>query len=84
MPNQPDIEAVKTYLLDLQEHICAALADEDGLSFREDSWTRPGGGGGRSRVLEDGNVFEKAGVNFSHVFGDGLPASATAHRPELD
>ena len=52
MPDRPDIDAVKTYLLDLQERICAALAAEDGQPFREDSWDRPGGGGGRSRVLE--------------------------------
>jgi len=83
MPDTPNIEAVQAYLLDLQERICAALAAEDGQGFREDSWERPGGGGGRSRVLEGGNVFEKAGVNFSHVFGDGLPPSATAQRPEL-
>ena len=83
MPELPDIESVKRYLLDLQETICAALSAEDGQAFREDSWDRPGGGGGRSRVLENGNVFEKAGVNFSHVFGDGLPPSATAQRPEL-
>lgn len=79
----PDIDAVKAYLLGLQDAICNALAAEDGCGFREDAWQRPGGGGGRSRVLEQGNVFEKAGVNFSHVFGDGLPASATAQRPEL-
>lgn len=79
-----DIDAVKTYLLGLQDTICAALAEEDGgQGFLEDSWERPGGGGGRSRVLEEGPVFEKAGINFSHVFGEGLPASATAHRPEL-
>lgn len=83
MNQQPDIEAVKAYLLQLQDNICNALAAEDGQSFAEDAWERPGGGGGRSRVLEEGNVFEKAGVNFSHVHGDGLPASATAHRPEL-
>jgi coproporphyrinogen III oxidase len=83
MPDAPDIDAVKAYLMDLQENICGALADEDGVAFHEDSWDRPGGGGGRSRVLEGGRVFEKAGVNFSHVFGDGLPPSATAQRPEL-
>ena len=83
MSDTPNTDAVKSYLLDLQDRICDALADEDGLAFSEDSWNRPGGGGGRSRVLEDGNVFEKAGVNFSHVFGDGLPPSATAQRPEL-
>ena len=79
-----DVEAVKKYLLGMQDAICEALAKEDGkLGFREDSWQRPGGGGGRSRVLEEGGVFEKAGVNFSHVHGENLPASATAHRPEL-
>ena len=79
-----DIDAVKTYLLGLQDTICAALAEEDGgQGFLEDSWERPGGGGGRSRVLEEGAVLEKAGINFSHVYGGGLPASATAHRPEL-
>jgi len=83
MPDHPDKEAVKTYLLDLQERICAALTAEDGQGFREDSWERPAGGGGRSRVVEGGNVFEKVGVNFSHVFGEGLPPSATAQRPEL-
>ena len=81
--DQSHTEQVRSYLLDLQDRICDALADEDGRAFSEDSWDRPGGGGGRSRVLEDGNVFEKAGVNFSHVFGDGLPPSATAQRPEL-
>jgi len=80
----PDIEAVKAYLLGLQESICDELEQEDGgVRFREDSWERPQGGGGRSRVLSDGKVFEQAGVNFSHVFGEQLPASATAHRPEL-
>jgi len=80
----PDINAVKNYLLDLQDRICAAIAQEDGKEkFREDAWNRDGGGGGRTRVLADGNVFEQAGVNFSHVFGQGLPASATAQRPEL-
>ena len=78
-----DIEAVKGYLLQLQDNICDALQEEDGKHFREDSWEREEGGGGRSRVLEEGNLFEKAGVNFSHVFGSQLPASATAQRPEL-
>jgi len=83
MSETPDIQAVKDFLLGLQDSICEALAKEDGKSFAEDAWDREGGGGGRSRVLEEGNVFEKAGVNFSHVFGDGLPPSATAARPEL-
>ncbi len=79
-----NVDAVKKYLLELQDNICNGLAKEDGSKrFMEDTWDRPGGGGGRSRVLEEGDVFEKAGINFSHVFGDGLPASATAHRPEL-
>lgn len=82
-PDIPDIQAVKAYLLDLQDRICDALAAEDGVAFREDAWERPGGGGGRTRVLENGKVFEKGGVNFSHVFGEGLPPSATAQRPEL-
>ncbi len=80
----PDISRVKTFLLDLQDEICRKLTAEDGgAHFIEDSWQRPGGGGGRSRVLRDGAVFEQAGVNFSHVHGDQMPASATAHRPEL-
>jgi len=79
-----NIDAVKEYLLGLQDSICEQLAEEDGgRGFSEETWQREGGGGGRSRVLEEGNTFEKAGINFSHVFGDGLPASATAHRPEL-
>ena len=82
--DMPNIEAVETYLLSLQARICEGLEQEDGkATFREDAWERPQGGGGRSRVLVDGPVFEQAGVNFSHVFGDQMPASATAHRPEL-
>ena len=80
----PDILAVKNYLLGLQERISSALEKEDGAQrFKEDAWERPEGGGGRSRVLAEGAVFEQAGVNFSHVFGTTLPPSATAHRPEL-
>lgn len=82
--SQLDIEAVKTYLLNLQQSICDQLATEDGAKiFVADEWQREQGGGGRSCVLTEGAVFEQAGINFSHVFGDGLPASATAHRPEL-
>lgn len=84
MPSDSDIDAVKSYLLDLQNRLCEALTATDGGSgFREDAWERPGGGGGRSRVLEEGIVFEKGGVNFSHVFGNAMPPSATAERPEL-
>lgn len=80
----PDTQAIKTYLLDLQDRICAGIEAEDSqATFLEDSWQREAGGGGRTRVLNNGAAFEQAGVNFSHVFGAGLPASATAHRPEL-
>ena len=80
----PDVQAVSSYLLGLQDRICQALEQVDQQNiFREDQWTREEGGGGRSRVMEEGAVFEKAGINFSHVHGHQLPASATAHRPEL-
>lgn len=78
------LDQVKTYLLNLQDEICAGLTAADGGGeFAQDSWQRPGGGGGRSRVLKQGGVFEQGGVGFSHVHGDKMPASATAHRPEL-
>lgn len=77
-------QRVKTYLMDLQDLICKSLeALESGARFREDAWEREEGGGGRSRVIEGGAVFEKAGVNFSHVHGHSLPPSSTAKRPEL-
>ena len=78
-----DAGAVRAYLLELQDRLCDALAGIDGAGFAEDAWARDAGGGGRSRVLANGNVFEQAGVNFSHVFGDSLPASASERRPEL-
>ncbi|PKM23197.1 MAG: oxygen-dependent coproporphyrinogen oxidase [Gammaproteobacteria bacterium HGW-Gammaproteobacteria-14] len=81
--NEINLDAVKHYLLALQDDICAKLSFVDGSPFVEDRWDRPEGGGGRSRVLENGAVIEKGGVNFSHVFGDQLPPSASAHRPEL-
>ncbi len=74
---------VKEYLTGLQESIVKGLEEVDGKAFRKDQWDRPEGGGGMSRVIEEGNVFERGGVNFSHVHGEGLPASATAARPEL-
>jgi coproporphyrinogen III oxidase len=85
MSESPDLRIVEQYLRDLQDRICRELALEDGgdAQFLEDDWARPAGGGGRSRVLAGGAVFEQAGVNFSHVFGDALPPSATAQRPEL-
>ena len=79
----PDLPAIRTHLLALQDGICAALEQEDGGKFQEDNWTRPEGGGGRSRVLSNGAVFEKAGVGFSHVTGATLPPSATAARSGL-
>ena len=84
--NQPDITAVRDYLLGLQDHICQQLEIVDGQEkFVEDAWERTDGlaGGGRTRVLNDGAVFEQGGVNFSHVRGTSMPASATANRPEL-
>jgi len=79
-----DIQVVRNYLLDLQDRLCTALEQEDGKEkFRDDAWERPEGGGGQSRVLTDGAVFEQAGVNFSHVHGKNLPPSATAQRPEI-
>lgn len=78
------IDAVKTYLLSLQNNICGELEEVDTRArFQEDSWERRQGGGGISRVLERGAVFEKAGVNFSHVHGDKLPPSASVNRPEV-
>ncbi len=84
--SQPDINAVRAYLLQLQDSICQQLEIVDGRAqFIEDDWERDGngGGGGRTRVLTDGAIFEQGGVNFSEVSGDNLPASATASRPEL-
>ncbi|MAI39086.1 MAG: oxygen-dependent coproporphyrinogen oxidase [Alteromonas sp.] len=78
------IEAVKAYLLNLQDTICQTIELADGKGqFTEDSWVREEGGGGRSRVMKNGAVVEQGGVNFSHVFGSQMPASATANRPEL-
>ncbi len=80
----PDKAQVKAYLLQLQDQICNALMQADGSGvFVEDNWQREEGGGGRTRVLRNGTVIEQGGVNFSHISGDKMPASATAHRPEL-
>jgi coproporphyrinogen III oxidase len=75
--------AVHEYFASLQGSIVGALEALDGKPFRRDSWQRPEGGGGVTRILEDGNLFERAGVNFSHVQGNQLPPSATASRPQL-
>ncbi|MDA8677960.1 oxygen-dependent coproporphyrinogen oxidase [Luminiphilus sp.] len=79
-----DVSAVETYLTTLQSRICERLELIDqSAGFATESWDRPEGGGGISRVLADGDVIEKGGVNFSHVVGSSMPASATQHRPEL-
>lgn len=84
MNSTPDKNRVKSYLLDLQNHICQSLEQVDGTGkFKHDSWEREEGGGGQSRVVTDGTVIEKGGVNFSHVMGEQMPPSATAARPEL-
>ena len=83
MASAPSPSAVKAYLLDLQRRIVQALEDVDGQPFIVDAWQRPEGGGGISRVIEEGNVLERGGVNFSHVMGAALPPSAAAARPDL-
>ncbi|HVF59730.1 MAG TPA: oxygen-dependent coproporphyrinogen oxidase [Thermoanaerobaculia bacterium] len=84
MPRPEDVAAVRACLFDLQDRICAALESEDGgRRFAEDLWERAEGGGGRTRILAEGGVFEKAGVNVSDVHGAALPAAATAQRPQL-
>jgi coproporphyrinogen III oxidase len=81
---QASLEKVKAYLLDLQNRICQGLEQADGSAvFIEDAWQRKQGGGGITRVIKDGAVIEQGGVNYSYVYGDSMPASATAHRPEL-
>lgn len=78
-------ERVTDYFKSLQDQICRAFEIEDGKSqFREDLWEKPKGGGGRTRIMSEGNVFERAGVNFSRVYGDCLPASASQKHPELN
>ena len=80
---EADIASLRDWLVGLQSRIVAELEAADGQTFRTDQWDRPQGGGGISRLIEEGNLFERGGVNFSHVKGDQMPASATAHRPEL-
>lgn len=79
------LQSVKSYMLSLQSSVCDGIEslEDSGNRFIRDDWTREAGGGGITRVLESGETFEKAGVNFSHVMGNELPASATASRPEL-
>nr|WP_290222960.1 oxygen-dependent coproporphyrinogen oxidase [Trichocoleus desertorum] len=76
-------QRVSQFLKDLQDQICQGLEQLDGqATFQEDSWDRPEGGGGRSRVMREGRVFEQGGVNFSEVWGSHLPPSVLVQRPE--
>jgi coproporphyrinogen III oxidase len=83
MTDSADASRVKGYLSELQDRITAAVEAVDGAKFRRDPWDRPEGGGGESRVLSDGTVFERAGVSVSHVFGERMPPSASNARPEI-
>ncbi len=78
-----NIPTVRAYFLDLQQRIVARMEAIDGSKFRRDEWVRAEGGGGISRLIEEGNVLERGGVNFSHVKGERLPPSATADRGEI-
>jgi len=78
-----DVEAIKRFFLGLQDTIVARLSELGGGVFLRDEWTRPEGGGGITRLIENGGLFERAGVNFSHVRGASLPPSASAARSEL-
>ena len=78
-----DASAVKGYLNELQDRITASIEKLDSVKFRRDAWVRPEGGGGESRILSDGAVFERAGVSVSHVFGEKMPPSASIQRPEI-
>lgn len=83
LPPSDSKERAKQLVLSLQDEICQGLEDLDGKArFVEDRWERSEGGGGRSRVIRDGGVFEQGGVNFSEVWGDTLPPSILAQRPE--
>jgi len=80
----PDLHVVETWLRGLQDRICAAVEKADDIAyFHEDAWKRDEGGGGRTRILRDGAVFEQAGIGFSKVMGNSMPSAATVHRPEL-
>ena len=82
--NPPDLVRMQQWLMGLQDAICADIEQLDGAArFHEDTWQRAEGGGGRTRILRDGAVFEQAGIGFSRVEGTQMPPSATAHRPEL-
>ena len=85
LPPDDSKQRVSQFMKQLQDEICQSLETLDGTGrFREDSWERPGGGGGRSRVMSEGTIFEQGGVNFSEVFGDRLPPSILKQRPEAE
>ncbi|HET9651539.1 MAG TPA: oxygen-dependent coproporphyrinogen oxidase [Usitatibacter sp.] len=77
------MESVREYLLGLQQAIVSRFEALDGMPFLQDEWKRPEGGGGITRLIEEGNLLERGGVAFSHVTGTKLPPSASAHRPEI-
>jgi len=77
------MQDIESYLLQFQQNLCEILGKLDGKAFLNDLWSRPGGGGGKTRLLENGAIFERAGVNFSHISGESLPPAATANKPEL-
>ncbi len=85
--SQSHVQAMREYLLGLQQRITSAVSEIDGKAFLSDAWAKPAGetlqGNGVTQILEDGAVFERAGCGFSHVRGPQLPPSATQHRPEL-
>ena len=83
MADVSNLAKVKRYLNDLHDQITVALEGIDSAKFRRDAWVRPEGGGGESRILAEGSVFEKAGVSFSHVHGAQMPPSASSSRPEI-
>lgn len=82
-----DSQSVREYLLGLQQRIVGTFEQLDGKPFLRDAWEKPAdaplGGGGLTRIIEEGNLLERGGVGFSHVIGSKLPPSATAQRPEL-
>jgi coproporphyrinogen III oxidase len=83
LPNDA-VKRVKDFLIDYQQNLCINIeALDTKATFRKDEWARPEGGGGISCIMENGLIFEKAGINFSHIYGDSLPKAATKTRPEL-
>jgi coproporphyrinogen III oxidase len=85
LPPENSRERVSQFMRSIQDEICQGLTEVDGAGiFKQDAWDRPEGGGGRSRVMRDGDVFEQGGVNFSEVWGHQLPPSILKQRPEAE